>query len=73
MEKQDITKYRLQIGIQFKMQREAQGWTVDQVATMADMKPATIEKIEAGVFNIPLDILVRVADVIGCEINIIMK
>lgn len=73
MEKQELNKYRAQIGIQFRMQRESQGWTVEQVATMADVKPVTIEKIEAGAFNVPLDMLTRVADVIGCEVNIKTK
>lgn len=73
MEKQELTKYRAQIGIQFRMQREAQGWTVEQVATMADVKPVTIEKIEAGAFNVPLDMLTRVADVIGCEVKIVIN
>lgn len=68
MDKEVLTKYRLQIGIQMKMQREAQGWSVEQVATMADVKPATIEKIEAGAFNVPMDLLARVADVLGCKL-----
>ena len=73
MEKQELTKYRVQIGIQMRMQRESQGWTQEQVATMADVKPATIEKIEAGAFNVPLDVLTRVADVLGCELAIKSK
>lgn len=73
MDNQELNKYRAQIGIQFRMQRESQGWTVEQVATMADVKPVTIEKIEAGAFNVPLDLLTRVADVLGCKVNITMK
>ena len=73
MEKQQINKYRVQVGIQFRMQREAQGWSVEQVATMADVKPATVEKIEAGAFNVPLDVLARVAEAIGCLLNIQSK
>lgn len=73
MDNQELNKYRVQIGIQFKMQRINQGWTVEQVATMADVKPVTIEKIEAGAFNVPLDLLTRVADVLGCKVNIMMK
>lgn len=70
MEQKQINKYRVQVGIQFRVQREAQGWSVEQVATMADVKPATIEKIEAGVFNVPLDVLAKVAEVIGCQVCI---
>lgn len=60
-----MMQYRRQVGIQFKMQRETQGWSVEQVATMADMKQQTVEKIEAGVFNVPIDVLSRLADVLG--------
>ena len=73
MNKEELTKYRLQIGIQMQLQRESQGWTQEQVATMADVKPATVEKIEAGVFNVPLDVLTRVADVLGCVLSIKSK
>ena len=68
--KVDLAAHRVQVGKQFKMIREAQGWTCEQVATMADVKEVTIEKIEAGAFNVPLDLLARVADVLGCEVLI---
>lgn len=58
----------MKIGKQLRAIREEQGWTVEQVATMADVKDKTIEKIEAGVFNVPLDVLVKVADVLGADI-----
>ena len=70
MEKSILKDYRVQVGMQLELMREAQGWSVEQVATMADVKNDTIEKIEAGVFNVPIDLLVRVADVLGAEINI---
>lgn len=62
------TLHRMKIGKQLRAIREEQGWTVEQVATMADVKDKTIEKIEAGVFNVPLDVLVKVADVLGADI-----
>lgn len=73
MDKNEIMKYRTQVGMQLKLAREAQGWEVEQVAVMADVKPATIEKIEAGAFNVPFDVLSRVADVLGCEMSIKTK
>ena len=63
-------KHRNEIGRQFRAKREEQGWTVEQVAVMADVKSATVEKIEAGAFNVPLDVLARVADVLGCVLSI---
>ena len=73
MEKNEIKKYRVQVGMMLKLARESQGWTAEQVAVMADVKPATVEKIEAGAFNVPFDILSRVADVLGCEMTIKSK
>lgn len=70
MEKRELIRNRVQVGLQFRAQREAQGWSVEQVAAMADVKPATVEKVEVGVFNVPMDVLTRVADVLGCELNI---
>lgn len=64
------TKQRYRIGQQFKAKREEQGWTTAQVAVMADVKERTIEKIENGVFNIPIDVLAKVADVLGCDLVI---
>lgn len=61
-------KHRIGIGAQLRAKREEQGWTVEQVATMADVKPQTVEKIENGVFNVPLDVLAQVADVLGCDL-----
>ena len=61
---------RKRIGERFRQIREEYGWSVEQVATMADLKPATIEKIEAGVFNVPLDVLCRVADVLGSQLTV---
>ena len=64
---------RKRLGKQFRSVRKAQGWDVSQVACMADVKESTIEKIEAGVFNVPLDVLAKVAEVFGCELTIKAK
>lgn len=68
MEKEIRTRHRIDIGAQLRAKREEQGWSVEQVATMADVKPQTVEKIENGVFNVPLDVLAQVADVLGCDL-----
>ena len=62
--------YRIEMGKQLRSLRELQGWTVEQVATMAGVKATTIEKIEEGAFNVSFDILAKVADVLGCRISI---
>lgn len=68
-----ITESRKRVGARLKQIREEYGWTVEQVATMADIKPVTIEKIEAGVFNVPLDVLAKVAEVLDSELVIRVK
>ena len=63
-------KHREQLGRDFRETRTALGWSVEQVAQMAGVKPITIEKIEEGKFNVSFDIMVRVADVLGSDVTI---
>ena len=56
-----------------KRKREEQGWTCQQVADMSGVKVQTVEKIEAGAFNVPADILAKVADVLGYYLTIIPR
>lgn len=61
------------LGNIIKEQREALGWSVEQIAQMAEIKPVTVEKIEAGAINVTFDIIARVADVLSCEVGLIVK
>lgn len=71
MEKSELTNnLRKSIGKQLRAIRDEQGWSVSQVALMAGVKDKTIEKIEAGSFNVPIDVLAKVADVFGVDIAI---
>ena len=63
-------EHRKRLGEKFRRVREEQGWSTEQVSLMADLTAATVEKIEAGAFNVPLDVLVRVADVLGVELTV---
>ena len=65
-----ITESRKRVGARLKQIREEYGWSVEQAAAMAFVRPATIEKIEAGVFNVPFDVLVRVAGALDSELVI---
>ena len=66
----DAEKYRKQIGVNLKFARETQGWSVEQVAEMVGMKPATIEKMEAGEFDVKLSQVAKVCEVLGCKLTI---
>ena len=61
---------RRRFGEYVRQVREHQGWSIEQVATMAGLKTETIEKIEAGAFNVTLDVLSRMAEVMGTEVTI---
>ena len=69
-EKAKKFEQRQRIGKQFRSEREAQGWSIEQVATMAGVTEKNAEKIEAGIYNVPFDVLARVADVLGCEVGL---
>lgn len=70
MEVEKKMEQRQRIGEQFRSEREAQGWSTEQVATMAGVTQKNVEKIEAGIYNVPFDVLARVADVLGCEVGL---
>jgi DNA-binding XRE family transcriptional regulator len=42
-----------------------------EVADRADIKLATLQKIEAGKFNTPLDVMSRIATVLDCELRLV--
>ena len=71
MDKEKKMEQRQRIGQQFKAEREAQGWSLEQVATMAGVTEKNVEKIEAGIYNVPFDVLARVAEVLNCEVGLL--
>jgi hypothetical protein len=40
---------------------------------MAGLKPVTVQHIEEGAFNVPFDILNRIAVVLGGELKIVIN
>ena len=71
MDKEKKMEQRQRIGQQFKAEREAQGWSIEQVATMAGVTEKNVEKIETGIYNVPFDVLARVAEVLNCEVGLL--
>lgn len=63
------SKSRWRIGQELKAIREEQGWSTEQVALMADVKESTVEKVEQGAFNVPLDVLAKLANALGYELT----
>lgn len=62
---------RKKIGEQVRRIREEQGWTVDQLAVMCDVKRQTVAKIEEGVFNVPIDVIGKVCDALNVKMVLI--
>lgn len=65
-----MKKERRRIGERLMQVRMELGWTREQVAMISGLAEATIQKVEEGAFNVPLDVLSAVADVYGCKVSI---
>lgn len=63
-------EFRKILGNQLRLIREKQGWEQEQVAEMAELKPVTVQKIEEGVFNVPIDVIERMCNVLGCSLGL---
>ena len=61
---------RQRIGRRLKEIRTEQGWSQEQVALMAGVTERTVDKVEQGAFNVPLDVLATLSDVLGYELRI---
>ena len=61
-------RHRVMLGSRLQSKREEEGWSREQVAEMTGYTVATIRKVEEGVFNVPIDVVSRIADIYGCEL-----
>lgn len=66
-------KSRVEFGRQVARLRRQSLLTVEQLASMADLKPITVQHIEDGAFNVPFDVLNRIAVVLGGELKIVIN
>ena len=66
-------KSRVKFGQMVARLRKQQSLTIEQLAKMADLKPITVKHIEDGTFNVPFDVLNRIAVVIDGELKIVIK
>ena len=65
MSKELEKENRKRIGKELRAIRELQGWSTDQVGMMAGVKGVTVEKVEAGVFDVKMDIITNIASCLG--------
>lgn len=61
---------RVRIGGQLLSAMVMRGYTYEQVAEMAQLKVATVQKIMDGVYNVGIDELASIADVLGVKLNL---
>lgn len=66
-------KQRMRFGQHLARLRRQSMLTQEQLAELADLKPVTVRNIEQGAFNVPFDVLDRLAVVLGGELRIVIN
>lgn len=64
-------KYREDIGNQIQTMRVQLGLTREELARMCGMTPLNIAKIENGVYNVPIDVIGRLAEAMDAKVMLI--
>jgi DNA-binding Xre family transcriptional regulator len=62
---------RNRIGKKIRQIREEKGIEAKDLAKLANIDPANLSRIEQGKYSVGLDILSRIAFVLGCQIDIV--
>jgi transcriptional regulator with XRE-family HTH domain len=68
-----IDKARQQFGQHVVRLRRQSMLSQEQLAELAQLKPATVRNIERGAFNVSFDVMNRIAVVLGGELQIIIN
>ena len=64
---------RVKFGQQVERLRKQAKWSQADLAIAAGLREATIRNIEKGAFNVPFDVLTRIATVLGGELHIVIN
>jgi len=62
---------RERIGARITELREAKGLTIQALADLAGLQRPNVSRIEAGRYNTGIDILARIAGVLGTKIDFV--
>lgn len=73
MTKKQLSDNRALLGQQLTDIRKERGLTQQQVADASGMQRPHIARIEAGKYNVGIDILAKVAAALGCSIEVTPK
>ena len=68
-----IDKQRAKFGAQVARLRQQSEMTQEQLAFAAGLKEVTVRNIERGAFNVPFDVINRIAVVLGGELKITIR
>lgn len=68
-----IDRNRLKFGQHVARLRRQSMMTQEQLAEVAGLRACTIRNLEDGKFNVPFDVLNRVAVVLGGELQIVLN
>lgn len=63
---------RVKFGKHIASQRKRANWTESDLARAAGLREVTVKNIEKGAFNVPFDVLSRIATVLGGELRIVI-
>lgn len=66
----ELNNERIRIGSRLRELREAQGLTTTQLGERCGLTQSTISKVENGKWSVSLDILSKVCEALGAELNI---
>lgn len=64
---------RVKFGKHIASQRKKANWTESDLARNAGLREVTVKNIEKGAFNVPFDVLSRIATVLGGELQIVIN
>lgn len=68
-----VNKDRIKIGNRIRTIREKQGYSASRIAEAIGIRESSYNRIEEGKFSVGLDILSRIAEVLGSEIDFIER
>lgn len=63
---------RVRFGSHIASLRKRANWTESDLARAAGLREVTVKNIEKGAFNVPFDVLSRIATVLGGELRIVI-
>jgi DNA-binding XRE family transcriptional regulator len=67
----DRSEERERIGAKIRQLREVKGMEAKQLAVLANIDAANLSRIEQGKYSVGLDILTRIANVLGVKVDLV--